>query len=72
MKSDLEIRPSGHGHYKVSTTYYGKKISCVTSNMPSVDDFKSEDGEKDGRELRQLRGYNSLKGECIRKNRKTV
>jgi hypothetical protein len=70
MKNDLTVRPSGHGHYKVITTHYGKEITCITNNMPAIDDFKSEDGEKDGRELRQLRGYRNLKSECIRKNKK--
>lgn len=67
--SNLKVMPSGHGHYKVITTYYGKEINCVTNNMPSVDDFKSEVYEKDGRELRHLRGYRSLRNECIRKNK---
>jgi hypothetical protein len=67
--NNLTVTPSGHGHYRVTTTHYGKEISCVTSNMPAIDDFKSEDGEKDGRELRTLRGYKSLRAECISKNR---
>ncbi len=66
---DLTVTPSGHGHYRVSTTHYGKEISCITSNMPAVDDYKSDDYEKDGRELRKLRGYRSLRAECISKNK---
>ena len=67
--NNLSVAVSGHGHYKIYTTYYGREISCTTSNMPAIDDFKSEEGEKDGRELRQLRGYKSLRAECIRKNK---
>ena len=67
--NNLTVIPSGHGHYKVITTHYGKNISCVTSNMPAIDDFKSYDDEKDGRELRKLRGYRTLRAECISKNK---
>lgn len=70
MKHDLTVRPSGHGHYSVETTHYGKTIKCTTNNMQAIDDFKSEDGEKDGRELRQLRGYRALRAECISKNKR--
>lgn len=69
MKPDLGVSPSGHGHYKVYTTYYGKEITCTTNNMPAIDDFKSDDGEKDGKELRTLRGYRLLRNECITKNK---
>lgn len=66
---NLSVSPSGHGHYKVTTTHYGKEISCITSNMPAIDDFKSDEYEKDGRELRKLRGYKSLRDECIMVNK---
>lgn len=69
MKHHLEVHPSGYGHYKITTIHYGKEINCTTNNMPAIDDFKSEDFEKDGRELRKLRGYRTLRGECIRKNK---
>lgn len=68
MKHWIRLMPSGHGHYRVTTPYYGKEISCTTNNMPAVDDYKSEEGERQGRELRQLRGYKALRAECIRKN----
>jgi hypothetical protein len=69
MKNNLTVTPSGHGHYKVTTTHYNKEIYCITNNMSAIDDFKSEDWDKDGRELRKLRGYKSLRFECIRKNK---
>jgi len=62
--------PSGHGHYKVGINYRGKLITTITNNMPAVDDYKSEDGEKDGRVLRRKRGYESLRNEIIWRNRK--
>ena len=69
MKNNLIVRPSGHGHYKVITEHYNKEISCITNDMSSIDDLKSEEGEKDGRVLKRLRGYNNLRNECIRKNK---
>jgi len=63
----LRLEFTGYGHYRVNLEYYGKEISYVTTNMPAVDDYRSEDGEKDGRELRSKRGYTSLRNEVIRK-----
>jgi hypothetical protein len=68
QKAPLSVMFSGYGHYKVTTTYYGKEISCTTTDMPSIDDFNSDEHERDGRELRKLRGYKSLRSECIREN----
>jgi hypothetical protein len=65
----LEIcLPSGYGQYKVGIKYRGKLITALTNNMQAVDDYKSEDGEKDGRVLRRKRGYECLRNEIIIKN----
>ena len=69
-RKTLFVQPEGHGHYRVTTEYYGKYIACITSNMPAIDDFKSDEDEKDGRELRKLRGYRELRSECISKHKK--
>lgn len=69
MKYSLTIcQPSGYGHYKVGVTYRGKLITTVTSNMPAIDDYKSDDYERDGRELRRKRGYETLRLQIIRDN----
>ena len=65
----LEFR--GYGIYRITLEYYGKEISCITTNMPAVDDYKSEDGERDGRELRTKRGYAALRNEVIRKHKES-
>ena len=65
----LEFR--SYGHYRIILEYYGKEISCITTNMPAVDDYKSEDGERDGRELRTKRGYEALRDEVIRKHKES-
>lgn len=59
--SDLRVMPSGHGHYKIYLTFRGKEYATTTNDMPSIDDFKSDEFEKDGRELRKLRGYKQLR-----------
>jgi hypothetical protein len=69
MKHDLRILPAGYGHWKIQTTYRGKVISCTTTDSMAIDDFNSEPDEKDGRQLRHRRGYNSLRDECIQKNK---
>jgi len=61
---NLELRFSGHGHYKISCDYYGKRISCITTNMPAVDNFRSYYDEP--KKIRE--GYNSLVNEIIRNN----
>jgi hypothetical protein len=60
--------PSGYGHYKVGIKYRNKLITTITTNMPAIDDYRSEDGERDGRILRKKRGYDLLRSEIIRKN----
>jgi hypothetical protein len=66
---NLTVTFSGYGHWKISCTYRGKEIKAVTTNSMAVDDFKSsEQGEKDGRQSRRLRGYNTLISEIIRAN----
>ena len=60
--------PSGYGHYKVGITYRNKLITTITNNMPAIDDYRSEDGERDGRNLRKKRGYEQLRAEIIRRN----
>jgi hypothetical protein len=65
---DIQLNFVGYGHYRVTTMYYGKEISCVTTNMRAVDDYNSDDYEKDGRQLRKRRGYNALRGEVVRKH----
>lgn len=63
-KKWLQVTPSGHGHYKISTEYYGKTITCITNNMEAIDNYKSEDGIR-----RISKGYNELRSEVIRKNK---
>lgn len=60
--------PSGHGHYSFLIQYRGKEYKTVTDNMPAMDDFRSEEGQRDGRELRTLRGAKALRAEAIRKH----
>ena len=67
-KTEMRLTWSGYGHYKVEMKYMGKTISCVTNNMPAVDDYNSDMSEREGRRLRYLIGYRSLRNECIRKN----
>ena len=65
--TNISIETVGYGHKKITIEYYGKEISYITTNMKAVDDYNSEDGERDGRELRKKRGYNQLRNEIIRK-----
>lgn len=59
---------TGYGHYSYLIQYRGKEYRTTTNNTAATDDLRSEDGERDGRELRQLRGAKSLRSEAIRKH----
>jgi chlorite dismutase len=65
----LFITKTGHGHWRVAILHYGKEISAVTTNSMAIDDYHSDEMEKDGRVLRKLRGYRELREEVIRKNK---
>ena len=62
-KPELTVQAAGYGHYQISTTYYGKKIQCITDNMPAIDDFK------DDNEHTRNTGYKVLRSICIRRNK---
>lgn len=62
------VLPAGHGHYTYLIMFRGKEYRTTTNNTHATDDFRSEDGEKDGRELRRLRGARALRAEAIRRH----
>ena len=66
IKHPLLVTPNGYGHWHVATRYRGELIGTITTNSMAIDDWNSEEDEKDGRQLRKLRGYNALRSECIR------
>lgn len=69
MNNNLDIRKTGHGHWRITTTHYNKEISCITTDSCSIDDYYSDEYEKCGKTLRKLRGYKNLRSEIIRKNK---
>lgn len=69
FKHDIRIQQKGYGHWRVTTTYYGKEINCTTTDSTAIDDWNSDEYEKCGRELRKLRGYRKLRYYCIRANK---
>ena len=70
MKNNLEIRQTGYGHCRITTDYYGRQISTITTNSMAIDDYNSDYYEKEGKELIKKRGYNSLRNEIIRNYKK--
>jgi len=52
----ISVSALGRGHYRVSAEFYGETLSATTANTLAIDDWNSEDMEKDGKEYRQLRG----------------
>lgn len=67
---NLSISFRSYGHWRIECDYYGKRISCITTDSIAIDDFNSEFDEKDEDGFnRRLQGYTSLCSEIIRKNK---
>lgn len=65
-KHILKVEWEGYGHWKITTTHYGKEISCTTTNSEAIDSYDSynrEWGKGSGNAYRELRN------EIIRKNK---
>lgn len=63
---NLTIKFNGYGHWKIECDYRGKRISTVTTNSQAIDDYNSDESERDGRVLRKIRGYKTLIAEIKR------
>ena len=37
----LSLLSSGHGHYKITTTFYCKEVSMITNDMRLIDMIKN-------------------------------
>lgn len=55
----IQVKFSGYGHWKITTTFYGKEISTVTNNSIAVDNYKND----------SVSAEKTLRAECIRKNK---
>lgn len=60
---------SGYGHYKIGIMIRNKMYTTITTDMPSIDDYHSDEYEKDGRELKQKRGFKCLYNQIKRDNK---
>lgn len=38
----LSVRFSGHGHYKVTISYYGKEYTATITDMTLIDNYKDD------------------------------
>jgi len=56
-KHNTHVQFSGYGHYKVFTTYYGNEINAITTNMPLIDAFKSDDEKRRNAAMKKLREF---------------
>ena len=56
---NLQINFAGYGHWKITTTHYGKEINCTTNNASDIDDAR--DGKKSA--------IKNLRNEIINKNK---
>lgn len=68
-KRNLSVIPEGFGHWKIECDHRGKRISTITCNSLSVDDWKSDPDDMDGRVNRKKQGYEALVYEIIQDNK---
>ncbi len=61
------VIPAGHGHYRYNIVFRGREYTHITCDTMAVDDFRSDDDEKDRRQNRRLRGAKRLRQEAISK-----
>lgn len=67
-RNTITCTPAGYGHYRISMMYRGREISCITTNMPAIDNYKSDPDEKHWWYMRRKRvniGYEDLRRELI-------
>jgi hypothetical protein len=38
----IRVRFSGHGHYKVTISYYGKEYTATITDMTLIDNYKDD------------------------------
>ena len=70
----IDISPAGHGHFKISTIYYGKVVSAITTNTKAIDRYR-DDGPatKNGHYKTQNKAAAALYAEItITRQRRTV
>lgn len=47
MRKYITVLPSGYGHWKVESTYRGKRVSGITSDSQLIDRYKSLKDNRD-------------------------
>jgi len=63
MKKEISITNHGYGLWYIYMSYRGKRLGCFTTNVRAIDDYKSDESDKDerdGRTLLKSRGYKAL------------
>ena len=65
IKHSITIMPAGFGHYNVTVHNWHKKDKTfVTNNTSAINDWNSQDGEKDGKAVRKIRAYKFFMWMC--------
>ena len=59
-KYDLTFEFAGYGHYKLTTTRYGKPVSMITTDMDLIDKIKDGSNAARNEAIRRVRLHNFL------------
>lgn len=70
MKNYIQIQQTGYGHWRVTTEYRGKLISCTTTDSISIDNYRSDMSDRERGVMGQTRkqAAQSLRSQIIRAN----
>lgn len=66
LEKPITINFVSHGHWRITMNHYNKNLSCITNNSVAVDEYRSEENERDSEGIVWLRGYKTLKNEILR------
>lgn len=70
MKNTIQIQQTGYDHWKITTSYRGKQISCTTTDSISIDNYRSDMDDRERGVMGQTRkqAAQSLRNQIIRAN----
>jgi hypothetical protein len=68
LKNRITIQFAGHGHFKVTIDFRGKKYSCTTNDTMAIDKIGDESKDLKAFYVTEKQALTALYNECKRKN----
>jgi hypothetical protein len=68
LKNRINTQFSGHGHFKVTIEFRGKKYNCTTTDTMAIDKIGDESKDLKAFYVTEKQALTALYNECKRKN----